>query len=145
MAARGIAEMGRVTAEIELANYEDVILAEKGILPHDKVRRARIEGIVDTGATRLVLPKSTVEQLGLVADSSINVRYADQQRADRDVVRNVWLKLCGRPSVFNAIIEPDRTDALVGAIVMEDLDLIVDCTHNAVKPRDPKMIISEIE
>jgi hypothetical protein len=47
--------------------------------------------------------------------------------------------------VFSAILEPDRKDALIGAIVMEELDLIVDCTKNEVRPRDPDQIISEIE
>jgi hypothetical protein len=55
------------------------------------------------------------------------------------------LELCGRNSNFSAIVEPNRTDALIGAIVMEELDLIVDCTRNEVRPRDPDRIISEIE
>jgi hypothetical protein len=53
--------------------------------------------------------------------------------------------LLGREGIFNAIVEPDRTDALVGAIVLEDLDLIVDCATQSVHPRDPDSIISEVE
>jgi hypothetical protein len=29
--------------------------------------------------------------------------------------------------------------------VLEDLDLIVDCTHGRLVPRDPRHIISEVE
>lgn len=145
MSAPGVTEMGRVTAEIALTNYGDLILAENGVIPPEKVRRATVSGIVDTGAARLVLPKSVVDKLGLEPVTSVSVRYADQRTAKRDVVRNVWLELCGRGGDFNAIIEPDRTDALIGAIIMEDLDLIVDCTRNEVRPRDPDKIISEIE
>lgn len=51
----------------------------------------------------------------------------------------------GRSSVFNAIVEPGRNSALIGAIVLEDLDLLVDCTSQTLRPRDPNQIISEIE
>jgi predicted aspartyl protease len=145
MAATGVAEMGRVTAEISLANYWDVLRAQNGELSPDAVRRTTISGIVDTGAARLVLPSSAVDELGLPIDGETGVRYADQRTAQRPIVRNVGLELCGRASVFSAIVEPDRQDALIGAIVMEELDLIVDCTKNEVRPRDPDQIISEIE
>jgi len=29
--------------------------------------------------------------------------------------------------------------------VLEDLDLVVDCTRQTLAPRDPKQIISEVE
>ena len=35
--------------------------------------------------------------------------------------------------------------ALIGAIVLEDLDLLVDCTNQRLVPRDPKYVVSEIE
>jgi hypothetical protein len=28
---------------------------------------------------------------------------------------------------------------------MEDLDFLIDCTHGTLRPRDPDMILSEIE
>jgi len=137
--------MGHVTAEISLANYWDVLRAQNGELFPDAVRRTTISGIVETGAARLVLPPSVVDELGLQIDGETGVRYADQRTAQWPIVRNVGLELCGRASVFSAIIEPSRQDALIGAIVMEELDLIVDCTKNEVRPRDPDQIISEIE
>jgi predicted aspartyl protease len=145
MAATGVANMGRVTTEISLANYWDIMRVQNGELSPDAVRRTTITGIVDTGAARLVLPPSVVDELGLPIDGETGVRYADQRTAQRPIVRNVWLQLCGRASDFSAIVEPSRHDALIGAIVMEELDLIVDCTKNEVRPRDPDRIISEIE
>jgi hypothetical protein len=53
--------------------------------------------------------------------------------------------LLGRGGVFSALVEPDRTDALIGAIVLEDLDFLVDCTRQMLFPRDPDMIVSEVE
>jgi predicted aspartyl protease len=130
---------------MEVANYRDIILAEAGNLSPDKVRRVRIQGVVDSGAVRLVLPKKVVDELGLEKAGTVGVRYADNRRARRAKVKDVWVKLLGRESTFNAIVEPKRQDALIGALVMEDLDLIVDCVSQKLKPRDPKEIVSEIE
>ncbi|GAC1323966.1 MAG: hypothetical protein NVSMB14_17330 [Isosphaeraceae bacterium] len=38
-----------------------------------------------------------------------------------------------------------RADALIGAIVMDDLDLIVDGAAQKVRYRDPDGLLSEIE
>jgi predicted aspartyl protease len=145
MNQRGNGKMGRLTVEVELANNEDVLKAEAGTLAVDQVRRVRVPGIVDTGAARLVLPQSVVVQLGLPPRGEATVRYADQRTATRPIVRNVWLRLQGREGLFSAIVEPDRADALIGAIVLEELDLIVDCITQTLHPRDPDRIISEIE
>ena len=145
MAASGVADMGRVTVEVALANYWDLMRAEHGELSPADVRRTTVSAIVDSGAARLVLPQRVVQDLGLREDGETNVRYADQRTARRPIVRDVGLRLCGRDSVFTAIVEPDREDAIVGAIVLEELDLIVDCTRNEVRPRDPDRIVSEIE
>jgi predicted aspartyl protease len=145
MAAVGVSSMGRVTVQVPLANYWDVLRAKEGQLTADEVRRTTVSGIVDSGAARLVLPPSVVQELGLPQDGETGVRYADQRTARRPIVRNVWLELCGRGADFSAIVEPNRQDALIGAIVLEELDLIIDCTRNEVRPRDPDRIISEIE
>ena len=75
----------------------------------------------------------------------MDLRYADGRMAQRDRVDGVHLTCLGRDSVFNAVVEPNRDSALIGAIVLEDLDLIVDCGAQKLAPRDPKGIISEIE
>ena len=145
MNQRGDGKMGRVTVEVEVANNEDVLKAEAGTLAVDQIRRVRLQGIVDTWAARLVLPQHVVGQLGLPRVGEASVRYADRRTAVRPIVKNVWLQLQGRNGDFSAIIEPDRTDALIGAIVLEELDLMVDCVTQTLHPRDPDRIISEIE
>jgi predicted aspartyl protease len=137
--------MGRVVVTFELMNYYDVQQAEHGHLPPGKIRRVALQGAVDTGATRLVLPKGVVDLLGLKAGGTATVHYGDRSTQTRDMVNDAFVQLLGRGSVFNAIVEPNRTDALLGAIVMEDLDLIVDCGKNELVPRDPTTITSEIE
>ncbi|HVC98190.1 MAG TPA: aspartyl protease family protein [Pirellulales bacterium] len=137
--------VGRFSVEFEVANNVDVVDAERGLLPPDKVRRLTISGLVDCGATRLVLPEKVVKELGLPSKGKVKVTYANQETATRDSVSGVYVELLGRDGVFTASVEPKRRTALIGAIVLEDLDLLVDCVHQRLVPRDPRYIVTEIE
>lgn len=137
--------MGRPIVEFELANYGDIYDADMGRITPDKIRKVTMKGVVDTGAARLVLPSSVAQLLGLPVEGESIVRYADHHREQRTVVRHAFVRLEGRTGVFKAILEPARSDALLGAIVMEDLDLLVDCTNQRVYRRDPNTIITEVE
>ncbi len=136
--------MGRVTVEFEVANFEDLALAHRGLLPADKVRRQTIKGLADTGATKLVLSSALVKQLGLRLTDTVLVRYADGRTKERREAEGVYVELLGRHGTFSAIVEPQRKDALIGAIVLEDLDLLVDCQNQCLMPRDARGAIFEI-
>jgi len=86
-----------------------------------------------------------VDELRLQAHGETTVRYADGRREKRPVVSNVWLQLLGRDGVFSAVVEADRPDALIGAIVLEELDLLLDCTTQTLRLREPDSILTEIE
>lgn len=101
--------------------------------------------MVDTWASYLVLPKDAAKQLGVPAAGKATVRFADRRKGTRTNVSDVDLELCGRVATFQALVEPNRDDALIGAIVLENLDLLVDCRTLTVYPRDPDRIVAEIE
>ena len=129
---------------LELANNLELSAATLGKLPMSEVRTAEVDGWVDTGAAQLVLPKAAVETLGLPSAGQTRVRLADGSAHTRDYVQQVWLSMCGREGVFPAIVEPEREDALIGAVVMEVLDLYVDPVTERCLPRDPDMILAEL-
>ena len=137
--------MGRISVELKLANDRDILRAEDGILLPEEIRQRTVGGVVDTGATRLVIPSTVAEQLGLPETGEVGVRYADGRTETRKVVENIRVTLLGREFTFRAIVEPDRDTALIGAIVLEELDFVVDCVSQRLYPRDPNRIIAEIE
>jgi hypothetical protein len=59
--------------------------------------------------------------------------------------RGALVELLGREGVFTAVVEPKLDTALIGAIVLEELDLVVDGTTQRLHPRDPNWIVSKIE
>ena len=142
---KGDDPMGRVAVEVVVTNNRDLRLAEAGALAADKVRRLQLTGYVDTGATQLVLPADAVQRLGLSAAGEVTIRYADRRSATRSLVEDARVDLLGRHGTYRAVVEPDRTTALVGAIVLEDLDLLVDCANQQLVPRDPNRPVYEIE
>jgi predicted aspartyl protease len=137
--------VGRFSVEFEVANNDDLALARRGVMPADQVRRRIISGVVDPGAAMLVLPQAVVKELGLPVGGKIKVRYADGRRAQRREAKGVHVELLGRDAVFDALIEPKRDTGLIGAIVLEALDLLVDSRRSRLIPRDPDGPFYEIE
>jgi predicted aspartyl protease len=137
--------VGRFSIDFEVANDEDLVRAKSGLITPAEVRRTRLSGVVDTGATRLVLPATVASALGLPETGTVTVRFADGRQGRKKTVGHVYLEIQNRGSVFSAVVEPGRTDALIGAIVLEELDLIPDCTRQALVPRDPRGIFAEID
>ncbi len=145
MQTSGGGGMGRFRVELDLANNGDLEMVRRGLMPPDQVRREKIEGLVDSGATKLVLPEAVVKRLGLPLGDPVKVRYADGRRARRREAEGVFVELLGRHGTFKAISEPRRETALVGVIVLEDLDLLVDGSQQRLVPRDPGGATFEIE
>jgi predicted aspartyl protease len=141
----GEQQVGRFKVQVELANNDDMAMVRRGDLEPDKVRRLKLEALVDSGAARLVLPESAVKKLGLASTGKVKVRYANGRTAMRPQVEGVYVELLGRHGLFNATVEPKRDTALLGAIVLEDLDFLVDCKKQRLYPRDPDFVVSEIE
>jgi predicted aspartyl protease len=137
--------VGRITVEFEVANFGDVWKAREKLLEPDKVRRRTVKGVVDSGATRFVLPEAVVKELELPLTGTVKVRYADGRSARRQMAEGAYVELLGRHGTFTAIVEPKKEVALVGAIVLEDLDLLVDCAQQRLIPRDPRGPVYEIE
>jgi predicted aspartyl protease len=102
---------------------------------------------VDTGATMLVLPGWLQEQLQFPVIRRQLVRYGNEETAEREVVYGVEVTVCGRTGVFEAVIEPAKRYGLLGAIVLEALDLIADPRSQRlyVNPRSPDLPMAEIE
>ena len=96
MQTKGAKKVGRFSIQFEVANDKDLMRAEEGIISPDQIRRMTIEGVVDPGASRLVLPLSAVKQLGLQSSGKVQVRYADRRTAKRDRVQGVHLEILGR-------------------------------------------------
>jgi predicted aspartyl protease len=122
----GIDTMGRVTVTAKVENLGDLFLASKGLLPPDQVRSIEVsDALVDTGATILSLPKSTIEKLGLdLRRTRTAVTSAGTQNVN--VYGAVRLTVEGRDCLMDVSEVPDECPVLIGQIPLELLDFVVD-------------------
>lgn len=129
--------MGEIRAEMRLENTGDREHFRRGGCPEAHVRRATVEGIVDTGAVTLLLPENVVERLGLREEGTVLVTYADDRRDERPLAGPVSVRIGNREMVTSCIVGPAESEVLIGQIVLEMLDLIADCRNRTLTPRHP--------
>ena len=129
--------MGRFSVEVELANHED-LFRQAGLIPPEQVAPGTSSrGSGQRRCARSFRRRFAATRLGNLWHAK--VRYADGRVAERPIVKDIHLAYGGRESVFNAIVEPDRESVLIGAIVLEDLDFLVDCVGQRLVPHRSKL------
>ena len=116
----------RHTTEIKLANLSDLFLVQAGVMDAEDVRRLTVADVlVDTGATRLCLPISLIEHLGLTPVGRRTARTANGIVA-RTIYSEVEYTLLERSGTIRVTDLPEGSPILIGHMVLEDLDLCVD-------------------
>jgi predicted aspartyl protease len=103
-----------------------------------------VEAKVDNGATLLVLPGDVARRFNLPVIRKQNVKYANETIEERDIVGVVGVEVCGRKGWFEAIVEPAKKYALLGAVVMESPDLIVEQRGLSIYP-NPRSVLPMAE
>jgi len=117
--------MGLVHAEVELINRDDLVLARKFIIGEDEVRRMQITMLVDTGSYMLAINESIQEQLQFPIVERRKAQLANGHIVECDVVASVELKFKNRRTNCNAIVLPGDCEPLLGAIPLEDMDVLI--------------------
>ncbi len=128
-------EMGRVLTTAKLTNVFDQDRAKAGELQPREVRTVEVEGLVDTGATMLVLPGDVVQKLGVPLVREVTVTYANGGKAQRSIARGIVIEIQGRDAIVDAIVEPEAKTVLIGQVPLEVMDLIVDPKKATLGPR----------
>lgn len=127
--------MGEVRAKIVLKNLRDVILQKEPNFKKTKIRTIVLDGLVDTGAVKLLLPQDAVEALGLVYMGKRIVVLANEQKYEMEMAGTILLTVCDRTMSIDCLVGPPGCEPLIGQIVMEDLDLIPDPVKRTLTPR----------
>ena len=145
MPAKGANGVGRFSVEFEVANYGDLALVRRGLLPPDQVRRETIRGMVDSGATKLVLPEAVVKRLGLPLGDKVKVRYADGRKPSAERQKgsssNSWDAMARLLPSSN---ESERRPSL-GRLCSKTSICSWTARAQRVVPRDPSGALFEIE
>lgn len=117
--------MGLVYADIELINGYDLEMARKCMIGEEEVKRIRVNMLVDTGSMMLCINESIQELLQLPVVEKVRSETADGRVAEYDVVHGVELRFREQKSMCRAMVLPGSAEPLLGAIPLEDMNLLV--------------------
>ncbi len=125
--------MGRIVTKIRVENLGDILLSERGALPHEQVRGVETDALVDTGATFLCLSSQIISELGL-AYFETRVATTAVGRVERRIYQNARLTVMGRRCTIDVMELGDGVPALLGYVPLELLDLKPDVQQRALIP-----------
>jgi clan AA aspartic protease len=120
--------MGLVYADIELANPKNA-----GLKP------LAVRALVDTRAMTLCIPQHVAVQLRLEEIEKREVTTADEKSHVVAYVGPIQIRFANRTCFTGALVIGDSV--LMGAVPMEDMDLVVSPSGNSitVNPKSPNI------
>ena len=123
--------MGHIFANLELANAR-----------RDDLAPMTISALVDTGALHLCIPQHVATQLDLQVLDRRQVTVADDRVMTVDYVGPLRLRFANRQCLVGALVLGSQ--ALFGAIPMEDMDLVINPARQTltVNPTSPNIAAS---
>lgn len=117
--------MGFVRASIELINASDISNFEGGFIPESSIRKMHITALVDSGSVMMAINETVKEQLGLKVRDRRKIELADGTVRELEVVGPIEVRFENRMSTVNAMVLPGNQEPLLGAIPMEEMDVLI--------------------
>ena len=124
--------MGQVHVRVMLTNHREAVMARLGQLAPEHVHRYEAEALIDTGAVRSTIPPNVADRLGLLRMRRTEAKYADGRVEEVDMTEALTIELLGRETETSPMVLGEQI--LLGVTVLEELDLMVDCTRNRLVP-----------
>jgi len=126
--------MGKVIEKVKITNLLE------------PTKSVEVEAVIDTGATMVVLPQNLVDELMLKKIREVKVRYANSSTEPKSIYGVVTVEIKGRTGNFDVLAEAEGSQPLIGQVVLEIMDLVVDPRTRTLipNPMSPEMPMVEI-
>ena len=118
--------MGTFHTKITLKNAIDVGNCRRGIIGEQEIRKTTVTAMVDTGAATLVINEELRRQLGLEIRGERQVTLANDTEEIVKIAETVEVHWKNRDMSCQPWVISGDGEVLLGAIPLEDMDLIVD-------------------
>ena len=136
--------MGSVYAEITLKNAHDLMRVKDGLIKEKEIRETVEKALVDTGAWTLVINEDVREKLGLDVRGERIATMANGMKEMVKMAEPVEVHWKSRSMTCQPILIPGTDEVLLGAIPLEDMDLIVDPQNEVLVGRHGDKIINRV-
>jgi len=122
-----------IRENIVIVNESDEVLKRRGVI--DQLRKVEVEALVDTGAVMMLIPQDMKEHLGLEDRGKAVVVLADERKIELPRAGAVRVEIAGRSFPTDCLVGPPGCEVLVGHLILEALDLVLDVVRGKVIPR----------
>lgn len=131
--------MGLIYAEIELINGDDLALVRRHIIGEEEIKRMWVTALVDAGSFMMAINENIQEQLQLAVVETRKAQLANGQIVECEVVAPLEVRFKNRQTTCRAIVLPGDAEVLLGAIPIEDMDILIHPTRQEliVNPDHP--------
>jgi clan AA aspartic protease len=136
--------MGYVYAEITLKNANDMAIAAVGLKKDAEIRQTTITAMVDTGAMTLVINEKLRLQLGLGVQGERQATLANNVKETVKIADPVRVHWKNRSMICDPLVVSGDSEILLGAIPLEDMDLMVDPVRRELTGAHGDEVISKI-
>jgi len=118
--------MGYVYADITIKNGQDVLSHISGAMQEPDIRQTTVQAMVDTGAGTLIMNDALRQELGLMVMGEKYATLANRAVKMCKYTEPVQINWGNRSSMISAVIMEGADEVLLGAIPLEEMDLVVD-------------------
>ncbi len=125
--------MGLVYADIELVSTFDLESSRRGLIKSEKVKKISVTALVDSGAYMLAVNETIKAQLDLQTIDEQLAELANGHVEKVEIVGPVEVIFENRSTTCRAVVLPGDAQVLLGAMPMEDLDVIIDPRSQQLK------------
>lgn len=127
--------MDLIRSEIELFNADDLALNARGYIEENQIRKLKVKALVDSGAAMLAINEHLKAQLDLRVLGRQEATLANGTKQILEIAGPVEIRFENRSTTVRAMVLPGNTEVLLGAIPMQDMDVLVN-------PREEKLIVN---
>ena len=124
--------MATVYDEITLKNVGDIFRAEDGHIKESEIRETTIQVVADTGADTLIINEAVRQALGLRITGDRTAYLANGDGDACQITEPVEVHWKDRSMVCRPWLMPNAPEVLLGAIPLEDMDIMVDCNRQCL-------------
>lgn len=99
----------------------------------------KVSALVDGGAERLAINEQIKDRLNLFVLDTRRAELADGSKVELEIVGPIEIRFANRRAIVDAIVLPGNAQILIGAIPMEEMDVLIDVKSQQliVNPEHP--------
>lgn len=124
--------MGLIRTDIKLVHAGDEYDLRKGRIQPNEVREQMTSALVDSGAYTLCINEDIQRRMGLETMETTTATLADGSIQEVRLAEPITIYFGERKSTCRPVILPGDAEVLLGALPMEDMDLVVDMRNHAL-------------